>query len=434
MVNPEDKSQPTAGVYQTGGWKAHWILIVCSLVYMLNYMDRVVLTVVLQPMKLEMALSDTQLGALQMVYMLCHGICALPIAYLIDRWSRKKTVGILALAWSVFTACTGMAWNFMTAVLPRAVTGIGASGLATGGVSMITAAYPKSKHGTVMGIFHIAIPLGIGLGAITGGVMAAKFGWRSPFFLLSITGLVLAIAAFFLKDYRTVRDGVAPGLKAFSQSVIRLIKIPTLRWFLPGYGLLLISSMAQINWLPTFVMRQFGWGTEQAGYLMCAVSLTAIIGALVGGVLADRWYRKNHRSRLWLPAIAALLTSLCLAASFFAFSYSFALGLAISLLFGIVNMIAIPSLSAVSQDVVPPAQKGLSYGLTTFCMYLFGGAWSPLAVGVISDSLGGGAEGLMRAVVLASVGGLLACLCFIMGARQYIQDEDKVRGAVIEAG
>ncbi len=180
-------------------------------------------------------------------------------------------------------------------------------------------------------------------------------------------------------------------------------------------------------------MRQFSWGTDQAGYIMCLISLTAIIGAVIGGVLADRWYRKNHRSRLWLPAIASILTSVCLAASFLAFSYSFALGLSMSLLFGIVNMIAIPALSVISQDVVPPAHKGLAYGLTVFCMYLFGGAWSPMVVGAISDKIGGGAQGLMWAVVTASAGGLLACICFIMGARHYVADEDRVKEELIKA-
>ena len=428
-----ETAKPLPQNYQTGGWKAHWILIVCTLLYMLNYMDRVVLTVVLQPMKLEMELSDTQLGAIQMVYMLSHGIFALPIAYIIDRWSRKKTLGIMTLGLSAFTAVTGVAWNFITVLIPRAFAGIGATGLATGGISMITAAYPREKHGSAMGIYNMAIPLGIALGAAIGGIMAAKLGWRSPFFLLAILGFILGISAFFLRDYKTVNEAIVGGFEGFKQSITKLLKIRTLRWFLPGYGLLLVTSLAQINWLPAFLMRQFEWGPDKAGYAMCIISLIAIIGAPVGGALSDFWYKRNRRGRLWLPAAASVLTSICLAASFLAFSYSFALGLSLSLLFGIVNMIAIPALSVISQDVVLPAYKGLAYGLSVFFMYLLGGAWSPVAVGAISDTLGGGAQGLMWAVVIACIGGLLASICFIMGARHYVADEDAVKGAVLQA-
>jgi len=432
MIN-EPGIQPPAGDYQTGGLKAHLILIVCTLLYMLNYMDRVVITVVLEPIKLEMGLNDTQLGAIQMIYLLCHGLFALPVAYIIDRWSRRKLIGIMSLLWSSFLAFMGIAWNFTTVLVTRAFAGIGATALATGSISLITAAYPRQKHGWAMGIYHIGIPLGIALGAVIGGLMAARLGWRSPFLLLAGIGFILAVATFFLKDYKSVNESIAPGFWGLGQSIKNLLKIPTLRWFLPGYGLLLITSLSQINWLPTYLIRQYAIGTDTAGLITCGVSLIAVIGAPLGGLLSDIWYRKDRRARLWLPAVASVLSSLSLAASFLAFSFNFYLGLVLSFVFGIVNMIAIPVLSIVSQDVVPPAHKGLAYGLTVFSMYLLGGAWSPIVVGSISDSMGGGARGLMWAVIIACAGGLLAGIFFTAGSRHYAADEDNVKGAMLKA-
>ena len=421
------------GDYQTGGWKAHWILMVCLLLYTLSYMDRIVLAVVLQPMKLELGLSDTQLGAIQTIYMLSYGALAIPTAYLVDRWSRKKSIGVLAIILNAFSALTGLAWNFVSVVIPRIFCGAGATGMVTGSIAMITAAYPKARLGRAMGIFNSGIPLGIALGAITGGVMAARFGWRSPFILLGGIGLALSMAAFFLKDYRTVKEGVTVSLVGLWQSIVKLLKIPTLRWYYLGYAMMLVTSLAQINWMPAYLIRQFDIGTDTAGYLTCGISLVAIIGAPLGGVLSDSWYRKNRRGRLWLPAVSSALSSLLLAASFLAFSRSFALGLALIIIFGIVNMVAIPALSVISQDVVPVAYKGLSYGVASLCMYALGGAWAPVLVGGISDSLGGGAAGLMWAVVIACSGGLLACVCFIRGAKHYVADEDRVKGAVLKA-
>jgi len=421
------------GDYQTGGWKAHWILIVCLVLYTLSYMDRVVLTVVLQPMKLEMGWSDAQLGAIQTVYMLSYGLLAIPTAYLIDRWSRTKSIGVLALMLNTFSAITGLAWNFVSVIIPRVFCGAGASGVVTGSIAMITAAYPKIRHGRAMGIFNAGIPLGIALGAIVGGVMAAKFGWRSPFLLLGCIGLVLSLAAFFLKDYRTVKEGVTVSLRGLCRSIVALLRIPTLRWYYLGYAMMLVTSLAQINWMPTYLIRQFNMGTDTAGYLTCAISLVAIIGAPLGGVLSDFWYKRNRKGRLWLPAVSSAIASLILAASFLAFSRSFAIGLALMFMFGIVSMVAIPALSVISQDVVPVAYKGLSHGVAALCMYALGGAWAPVLVGGISDSLGGGATGLMWAVVIACSGGLLACVCFTMGARHYIADEDRVRGSILKS-
>jgi MFS family permease len=419
--------------YQSGGWKAHRILIVCSVLYTLTYMERVAVTVVLQPMKLEMGLSDTQLGAIQTVYMLCYGIFAIPAAYLIDRWSRKKSIGVMGLIWNAATALFGVARNFATSLISRAVAGPGVTAIVTGSISMITAAYNREKHGWAMGIFNIGIPLGIALGAAIAGLMAASFGWRSPFFLLAGTGVLLAVATFFLEDYKTVDQTITSGFTHLGQSVSMLMKTPTLRWFFPGYGLMLITGLAQINWLPTFLMRQYQWRTDTAGYVTCVVSLVAVIGAPLGGVLSDIWYKRNRKSRLWLPAVASLVSSIFLAASFLAFSCNFAAGLILSFIFGMVNMVAIPALSLISQDVVPAEHKALAYGLASLFMYVFGGAWSPLLVGAISDSIGGGAPGLMWAMVVASLGGVLACFCFFMGARHYEADEDRVRGSVLQS-
>lgn len=419
--------------YQSGGWKAHRILIVCSLLYTLTYVERVAVTVVLQPMKLEMGLSDTQLGAIQMVYMLCYGVFAIPAAYLIDRWSRKKSIGLMGLIWNISTAVFGIARNFLMALVSRAVAGPGVTAIVTGSISMITAAYNKEKHGWAMGIFNIGIPLGIALGAAIAGLMATAYGWRSPFFLLPGIGALLSVAVFFLEDYKTADQTITSGFKHLGRSASMLLKTPTLRWFFPGYGLMLITFLAQINWLPTFLIRQYGWQTDTAGYVTCIVSLVAIIGAPLGGILSDFWYKRNRKSRLWLPAMASLMSAIFLGTSFLAFSCNFAAGLFLSFLCGIANMVAIPALSLISQNVAPVAHKGLAYGLTSLFMYAFGGAWSPLIVGAISDNIGGGAPGLMWAMVAVSAGGVLACFCFLMGARHYASDEDRVMHTTLQS-
>ena len=194
-------SQPAE--YKTGGGSAMFILVVCTLLYVANYIDRQVFSVVLQPMKIELGLTDTQCGMAQTIFILGMALFSFPVAYLVDRWSRNKTIGIMALLWSIFTFLTGFAKNFTTLIIPRSLVGVGESGFTAGGVAMVSAAYPPEKRARMLGIFNIGIPLGAAIGMIAGGAISAAMGWRWAFYIFAIPGIILGILAFFMRDYKT---------------------------------------------------------------------------------------------------------------------------------------------------------------------------------------------------------------------------------------
>ncbi|MGD0855654.1 MAG: MFS transporter [Dehalococcoidia bacterium] len=427
---------PTGPVneYQTGGWKAHWILIICTLLYAINYMDRTVLTVIMQPMKLDLGLSDSDVGLAVTIFTLSVALFSIPILYLVDRWSRTKMLLLMAIAWSIFTFLTGMAKNFIGVLLPRMFVGVGEAGFSGGGTAMITAAYPKEKHGMMLGIFNIGITIGSALGMIIGGIISVKFGWRYAFFIFAVPGILLGICALFLKDYKTVENtGSGSGLASLFQSIAALLKIPTLRWFFLGYGLLLLMSQAQMYWTVPLVMREFNIKEDSAGLILSIGIPLAVIGALLGGWFSDFLHKKNRKGRMLLPAWTALLSAVFLAIAFIVFHLNWQVAGAFATAYGFIYYVGMPALGAVSQEVIPPAHKGLSWGMTIFCMYMFGGAWSPWAVGGISDALGGGAGGLTWALLFSCIGGIGAALCFFMGSRTYVADADKVKNAVLLA-
>ena len=429
----KEKPSLPAGQYQTGGWKAHWILIVCTLLYAINYMDRTVLTVVMQPMKLELGLSDSDVGLAVTVFTLSIAVFSMPILFLVDRWSRKKMLFLMAVAWSIFTYLTGLARNFLGVLLPRMFVGVGEAGFSGGGTAMVTAAYPKEKHGTVLGIFNTGITIGSALGMIIGGIISVQMGWRYAFYIFALPGIILGITALFLKDYKTVDySGLGSGFGSFIHSIRELIRIPTLRWYFLGYGLLLLMSQAQMYWSIPLVMREFPIKEDSAGLLMSIGIPLAVTGALIGGWFSDFLFRKNRKSRLLLPGWTALFATICLTAAYPLLHGNWQLAGAFATVYGFVYYIGMPALGAVSQEVIPPAHKGLSWGMTIFCMYMLGGAWSPWAVGGLSDALGGGAAGLTWALTASCIGGLLAAFCFFMGARTYITDADRVKDAVLE--
>lgn len=140
---PSDQS----GQYKTGGRRAHFVLMVCTLLYIINYMDRQVFSVILQPMKIDLGLTDAQCDLASTILIFGMAFFSFPIAYLIDRWSRRKAIDLMAILWIIATFTTGLAKNFTGVLIPRFFVGLGEAGFVPAGTAMISASYPKEKRG-----------------------------------------------------------------------------------------------------------------------------------------------------------------------------------------------------------------------------------------------------------------------------------------------
>jgi MFS family permease len=418
--------------YKTGGWSAHYILIICSLLYMVNYMDRQVLAAVLEPMRLDLGLNDRHMGVINTVFLLSIALFSFPVAFMVDRWSRRKAVGFMALFWSLFTFLTGLGRSFVTVLIPRAFVGVGESGFSAGGTALISAAYDPEKRGRTMAVFNLVIPLGAAIGVILGGMLSAKYNdWRVPFYVFAVPGVILGILAFFMRDYKTVHELDSTGKRrGFFKSLAGLFKIPTLSWMYVGYGVRNIMNFAAIFWVPAYIMRAQLVAEDVASKKFGMIMLMAIIGAVVGGILADTWQKKNRRARMLLPVIGDSLAAIVLITALL-FEFKGA-GFYIGLLWGALVMLGTPALNAVSQDVVSPAYKGMSWGMAVFCMYVFGGGWAPILVGEISRKLGNNAASLQTALIIAACSGFVASIILWLGSRPYPADMDKVKGAKLQ--
>ncbi|MFO7568202.1 MAG: MFS transporter [Smithellaceae bacterium] len=423
-------SEGNPGEYKTGGWRAHYILIVCTLLYIVNYMDRQVFSVILEPMKLDLGLTDAQCGLASTVLIFGMAFFSFPISYLVDRWSRRKAIGLMAILWSAATFTTGLARSFAGVLFPRFFVGLGEAGFVPGGTALIAASYPKEKRGRALGIFNVAIPLGAAIGVIFGGLISVKYGWRAPFLFFAIPGVMLGIAAFFMKDYKTVDAvGSQASMKHFFLALSSVLKLPTMRWYYLGLGLAVFMTSSFLVWLPALMMRTLNITEGTAGMITGGIGLTAILGAPLGGFLSDFWQKKNPRGRMYIPVVAYLTGGVLLILVVLTrFSYT---GIALAALFGVASAMAMPAIAAISQDVVPVAHKGLSMGLAIFAQYMLGGAWGPYIVGMVSDGLGGGAEGLGRAFMLCGLFGIAASVLFWIASRTYPEDLQKVKNEAI---
>ena len=281
-----------------------------------------------------------------------------------------------------------------------------------------------------MGVFNLAIPLGAAAGVIFGGILSARYGWRYPFLFFALPGVLLGILAFFMKDYKTVGPpDTAGGLGHFLDAFTGVLKLRTMRWYYLGLGIAVFMTASVLVWLPSLLMRMMHIAEDKAGLITGGIGLMAILGAPVGGFLADFWQKKNPRGRMYVPVVAYITGGgMLILAVLTRFS---PLGIALTCLYGICAAMAMPAIAAVSQDVVPVAHKGLSMGLAIFAQYMLGGAWGPSVVGFVSDRLGGGAEGLGTAVMLCGLFGVAAGVLFWVASRTYAEDLQKVKDEAI---
>jgi len=398
---------------------------------MINYVDRQVLSITVEYMRADLGLTDTQIGIIQTTFFMSMAIFAFPAAYLADRWSRKKAIAIMGLVWSGFTFITGLGRSFWGFMIPRSLVGVGEAGFTSGGIPLIAAAFSPKVRARAMGFFNMAMPIGGAIGVVLGGYIAKTYGWRTAFFVFAIPGIILSLLALLMRDYSAEECKNESDKKvSFFTTILTLFKIPTLRWIYVGFAMQNITLFSFLTWGPAFIMRTQKIDSTQAGLIIGLISIMAIFGAIIGGFLADFWQKRNEKGRMLTAAFGLLVSSIMLIITMY-FDLK-GIGLVFGVLWGVLVVIPIPAITAVTQDVAPPSVRSASWGMNAFCCYVLGGAWSPLLVGAISDGLGGGAHGIKIGLLFASIGGFVGALLYWISARSYSSDLKKAEMACKE--
>ena len=410
---------PEAGFASRRGGFA--ILAILSLVYVSDYADRFVVASMLGFIKEDWGISDAQAGWLMGVVILFITIFSVPASMLIDRWSRRKMISIMTFFWSLATlACafTGNYWQLMAA---RSFIGVGESGYAPGGTALLSAAFPESKRARVMGIWNISIPLGMGIGLLAGGWIAKHWGWHQAFGLVALPGMVLAIAAWFLPDYRTVKPARDKGpVAGFFRDLVSVFKVPTAVFTYLGFAMNVSITTALATWLSVYFERTGLAQKGSGGGLATVVFALVLVGAPLGGWLSDWWRKRQPEGRLYLPAASSALAAIVLFVAFL-FPGQKSLQMPLFIGFGILVTCFIASAAAVTQDVVHPGLRAFSYAMCVIVQHIAGDVWSPGIVGWLSDRMG-----LARAMMFIPAWGIFAAGFFLLAARYYQNDRDRV--------
>jgi len=430
----------SAQEYVTGKRSARFAFTLLFLLYLFDYVDRMIVVSLFPQLKAEWGLSDAQCGMLVSAVYWSILVFSFPVSLLVDRWSRRKGIALMAIFWSAATGAAAFTRSFGQLFAVKSAIGIGEAGYAPGGTAMMATLFPESKRAKVMGLWNASIPLGSALGIMLGGLIAERFGWRHAFGLVALPGALVALLFFFVKDYKTIPLGGAssPATEAHAASpgapsrpsareiARRVADTPSLWLTYLGFAASTFVTTSLIAWLPTWFHRTEGLPMDRASVKGGSVMLMAILGAPLGGWLADRWRERNLAARPLFAAGATAVPALVLGVAFGMLEGPAQYGAL--MVAGVTAVGFRPAAAAVTQDVVHPGLRATSYALCVIVQNLLGSSLGPLAVGALSDRFG-----LHAALLTLPLSLALAALLFGLAARWYTADLARVERVALEA-
>ena len=414
----------------------NYIFMLLFLLYMFDYIDRMVITSLFPFLKADWNLTDTQCGALVSSVYGSIVLFTFPVSILVDRWSRRKTIGLMAILWSLATGVGALTGNFRQLLSARTMIGVGEAGYAPGGSAMMSALYPDRKRSWMMGLWNASIPLGSAIGVAMGGIIATYWGWRHALGIVAIPGFIIAILFFFVKDYKTIglEKTVTKADKKAERKKVRMSIMDMLKEFLAkpsliftyfGMAAVVFTTTSLLTWLPTYFHRAQGVLEKDAGIKASAVMLFAIIGAPLGGYITDRWRKKQINARLLVPSITSLVSAILMFLAFSVFGGQWQYLILLSMGISITAFIA--ATAAVTQDVVHPGMRAISYAVAVVIQNLLGASLGPIVMGAISD-----ATNIQTAFAFLPIALLIASALFFAGSFYYEKDLRKVEKVKLE--
>lgn len=416
-----------------------YVLGLLTFIYVINIIDRSILSILQEPIKLDLGLSDTQLGALSgLAFALFYATLSIPIARLADRGVRTLVLSVCLALWSLTTALCGLAQNFVTLLLFRIGVGVGEAGGVPPATSIISDYFRQNRRATAMSIYGLGPPIGVMIGIAAGGWLAEYVGWRNTFYVIGVLGIVIApIAYFTLRELpRGHSDRVAgqpvQALKSasFGQVVRTLWRLRSFRHLAVAGAAHGFASYSMTNWNPSFYVRVHELSTAEAGtYLGVIIGTTGILGTLLGGALSDRLGAKDARWYMWVPGFAMLfavpvaLAQYLIASPYVSFAYA-----AFS---GLLATVYIGPFIATAQSIVDPHMRATTQAVILMTFNIFGLALGPFLTGILSDTLnfgfGFGVDSLRYAICVTASFNLWAALQFFYGSRYLRADLERDR-------
>ncbi len=394
-------------------------------VNLLNYIDRQVLFAVFPLIKIDLSLSDTELGFLGSAFMLTYLILAPFFGWLGDRFSRTHLASGGLVVWSLATTLAGFASGYKTLLAARATVGIGEASFGTVSPGLVADYFPKEQRGRILSWFYVAIPVGSALGYLLGGVLGQKYGWQAAFLMVGLPGLLLALPVALLRTPPRGGDETPTVLKKAGNSsksgYYSLFKNRSFVYNTLAMAAMTFSIGGLAQWLPSFLHRVHSLDVAKANTLFGATTVLAgILGTVAGGFLGDRWQKKSRKGYLLLSGWGFLLgTPFAVWAILAPSVTSCILAIFIAEFFLFLNT---GPLNTVILNVTSPTIHAMAFAVNIFFIHALGDAISPSILGWLSDQWGL-QSALMITPLAMVVAGIFCFICSRFVAKDMTQVE-----------
>lgn len=387
MANSTSTTSATAARSARSGYVP---LAAICLAYLFNNIDKVLLAILQEPIKIEFGLSDSQVGALGLCFGVAYALGSFPLAYLADRgWAGRVVVATLGF-WSAMTVACGLATNFVTLALGRAGVAFGEAGCAPAGHALISRIFPPHARATPMALMLVVAITGAAMANGIGGYIAQNWGWRIAFFILGGAGIVIMpLVALGLRPDR-VDTGTAKPANVTSPTgggmrAIRLfLEVPTLRYISIALVINSAAGYGVSQWIGSFLIRSYGVSVGEAGSLLLISTLAAgIIGLVLAGRITDALGARDERSYALVPL------TLMVAGMMLAMGLALAQSVTVAVtLFGLLSTVSLAASAPVFtliQRMAPKDCRATAAAIILLLLNLVGLGGGPLLFGLVSD-------------------------------------------------
>ncbi len=357
------------------------VVVLCA-INILNFYDRNAPGALVEPMRKEFHLSDTQIGLMGSVFIWIYALVGVPFGRVADTWSRKKLLAIGLIVWTTLTATAGFASSYALLLFSRMGVGVGEAVCAPTGTSWLGDLFPTEKRARVLALFMLGVPVGGALGYFFSGPIAQAFGWRVAMMVAALPAVILVPALLLLHE---PERGAGPREKG---SIAEVLKIPTLWWIIASGVFINFNMYAIGSFLPAFLSRVHKLSVSSSGV---ATGVTYLVGGICGGSIAgylgDRIVHRRKDGRLLIAAVIAAIGAPFAYVGIVQPAGAMLLALVcITVAYGALNTYYGLVYSSI-QDIVAPTQRGLTMAIYFMAMYLCGASFGPVLTGNLSDRL-----------------------------------------------
>ncbi len=386
--------------------RANYALGVLLLAYVFSIMDRQVLSLLVGPIQQALHVNDTWMGMLHgFTFAAFYSLAGLPIARLIDRGNRRLIITVGIGLWCLATAASGLASEFWHLLLARVGVAVGEAVLLPGAVSLISDLFVPEKRGRALGVFGAGGPIGVGGGLLATGLVLGYFSahpltlpflgtlapWQTTLMSIGLPGLIVLLLMFGVPEprldraARATRTSVAPGVPMSEVLAFLRANRRTFAAIVVGMGFYNAAVYGSGAWVPSYLVREFGWSYAKAGMVMGLVMcVSSPLGVLGASWLGEHWRRRGvANGNLRVAILASIVLPLCATPLLLAPSATLALpflalcGALWVCLFGIGPALIV--------EIAPAPMRGQFIALFTGVLNLLGVGIGPLAIGVITD-------------------------------------------------